>query len=363
MIRDSANTQFVRTMGNVEVSFFVVKKEKTYMKKFKKTAKQGLDGCNIEITLNGMYGEISIKDRPLISLLGTPYGSIKCANGVAKVSFNFPKFIHEDNVNPFRPTSELTVRMLKGSLEEQLKGIFGDIELNKLKSIEVNITQKVCGSQTCEQVNHVLRLLNASMLSKRADKQNKLFVNASKDNNHKMCVTGTVSHSVNGRYVVKCYNKHFHALREGVTDCKVTEGLLRIEIIMQKRTLVKLFQDKLSISDILQIESLIAIMNEYKNIYINEILNGYVAHCVEASADKIFEELQKATTAHFITETIAKNKEIIYDVEILRKGLKKYYKLKNMPDNSRVIVYKLAKKYGIPTDVIATLEEFAKSCG
>lgn len=333
------------------------------MKKLKKTAKQGLDGCNIEITLNGMYGEISIKDRPLISPLGTPYGSIKCANGVAKVSFNFPKFIHEDNVNPFRPKSELTVKMLKGSLEEQLKGIFGDIELNKLKSIEVNITQKVCGAQTKEQVNHVLQLLNASMLSKRADKQNKLFVNSSKENDYKMCVTGAVPHSVGGRYVVKCYNKHLQAVREGETDSKTTEGLLRIEIIMQKRTLVKLFKDKLSISDILQMDSLLIIMNEYKNIYINEVLNGYVAHCIDDCANKIFEELQKATTAHFITETIAKNKEIIYDVEILRKGLKKYYKFKNMPDNSRAIVHKLAKKYELPTDVIATLEEFAKSCG
>lgn len=333
------------------------------MKKLKKTAKQGLDGCNIEIVLNGMYGDISIKDRPLFSLLGTSYGSVKCANGVAKVDFNFPKFIHETNVNPFQPTSEFKVKILKRSLEEQLKGIFGDITVNKIKTIEVNISQKVCGPQTCEQVNHVLRLLNASMLSKRADKQNKLYVNASKDNNYKMCVTGTVSHSVNGRYVVKCYNKHFQALRDGVTNCKATEGLLRIEIIMQKRTLIKLFKDKLSISDILQIDSLLAIMNEYKKIYINEILNGYVAHCIDASADKIFEELQKATTSNFITETIAKNKEIIYDVEILRRGLKKYYKFKNMPDNSRVIVHKLAKKYEIPTDVMATLEEFAKSCG
>lgn len=333
------------------------------MKKFRKTGKQGLDGCNFEITLNGLYGEISIKDRPLHSLLGTPLGSIRCANGIAKVSFNFPEFIHENNVNPFQPTSKFTVKMLKYSLEEQLKGIFGDISVNKLTSIEVNITQKVCGAQTSEHINDVLRLLDASMLSKNPNKQNKSYANGSEDNIYKRCVTGFISHPVSGRYRIKAYNKYLESLKEGITDCEMSKGLLRIEIVMQKRTLVKLFQDKLSISDIFQTESLLTIMNEYKHIYINEILNGYVAHCIDYCADRIFEELQKATTAHFITETIAKNKEIIYDVEILRKGLKKYYKLKNMPDNSRVIVHKLAKKYEIPTDVIATLEEFAKSCG
>lgn len=34
-----------------------------------------------------------------------------------------------------------------------------------------------------------------------------------------------------------------------------------------------------------------------------------------------------------------------------------------MPDNSRMIVHKLTKKYDLPENVIATLEEFAKSCG
>lgn len=83
---------------------------------------------------------------------------------MAKVSFNFPEFIHENNVNPFQAKSWFIIKILKSHFEEQLKGIFGDISINKLKKIEVNITQKVCGSQTNEQVNNVLRLLNASML-------------------------------------------------------------------------------------------------------------------------------------------------------------------------------------------------------
>ena len=335
------------------------------MKKLKKLAKQGIDSANFELILNGVHGDITIKNRPLQSKQGIRFGWVNCVDGVAKVSLNFPKFTQTDNVHPFQPMSTLKLEMLKYNLEEQLKGIFGhgEIATSRLKSIECNITQRVCGKQSCEQVNNVLRLLGVSMLSKRADQQNKLFVNASKNNRYKMSVTGVVTHSVNGRYVLKAYDKYLQALREDVTDCEVEEGLLRIEIIMQKRTLTKLFGDKLSISEILQQESLLAIMNEYKRIYVNEIYNGYVERCIEHNSQEVFEELQKAKTAHYITETIAQNKEIIYDVEILRRALKKYYKLKNMPDNSRMIIHKLAKKYEIPTDVLATLEEFAKSCG
>lgn len=253
--------------------------------------------------------------------------------------------------------------ILKCNLEEQLQRLFGNISENRLTSFECNITQLVCGAQTCEQVNNVLRLLNASTLSKRADKQNKLYVNATQGNRYRMNVSGMVTHSVKGKYVLNAYNKYFQIWKDCVNRNEISEGLLRIEIVMQKRTLKKLFHDRLSISNILQKTSLIAIMNEYKRIYSDELIKEYVEPCLSKCTDILYEYMTQTSSPHFISETIAKHKDIIFDVKILRKALKRYYKFRNMPDNSRNNVYKLTKNYEILKDVIATLKEFRLACG
>lgn len=73
--------------------------------------------------------------------------------------------------------------------------------------------------------------------------------------------------------------------------------------------------------------------------------------------------MTQTASPYFISETIAKHKDIIFDIEILRKALKRYYSFKKMPDNSRSNIYKYDKNYRIPKDVIATLKEFRNSCG
>lgn len=329
----------------------------------KKSAKQGIDGANFELVLNGIGRDQYIKHQPLINQHGKEFGSVETKDGKALIQLNFPKFVRQNNVEPFSLTDMIRLEILKCNLEEQLQRLFGNISENRLTSIECNITQLVCGEQTCEQVNHVLRLLNACTLSKRADKQNKLFVNSAKDNRYQMNVSGVVTHSVKGRYVLKAYNKYFQIWKDCEMHNEISEDLLRIEIVMQKRTLKKLFNDKLSINHILQRKSLIAIMNEYKRIYSEELITEYVKPCLSQCTEILFESMTQTASPYFISETIAKHKDIIFDVEILRKALKRYYSFKKMPDNSRSNIYKYAKNYRIPKDVIVTLKEFRNSCG
>lgn len=328
----------------------------------RKYAKQGIDGANFELIINGVNQNQFLKNEPLINYQGKVFGSVDAKNGKASIKLNFPKFIRPNNVEPFSVSDMIQLEMLKCNLEEQLQQLFGNISDSRLTSIECNITQLVCGEQTSEQVNHVLRLLNACTLSKRADKQNKLFVNAAKDNRYMTNVSGVVTHSVKGKYVLKAYNKYFQIWNECENHTELSEGLLRIEIVMQKRTLKKLFHNKLGINDILQKQSLLAIMKEYKRIY-EELIEDYIKPCLSQCTDIIFESMTQSNSQHYIADTIAKHKDILFDVEILRKALKRYYKFKNMPDNSRSNICKYANNYKIPKDVVATLKEFRKSCG
>lgn len=166
----------------------------------KKSAKQGIDGANFELVLNGIGREQYIKHQPLINQHGKEFGSVETKGGKALIQLNFPKFVRQNNVEPFSLTDIIRLEILKCNLEEQLQRLFGNT------------------------------------LSKRADKQNKLFVNSAKDNRYQMNVSGVVTHSVKGRYVLKAYNKYFQIWKDCEIHNEISEGLLRIEIVMQKRT-------------------------------------------------------------------------------------------------------------------------------
>ena len=67
----------------------------------------------------------------------------------------------------------------------------------------------------------------------------------------------------------------------------------------------------------------------------------------------------------FVFDTLIRCKELIVDIEVLRKALKKWYAFRKMPDNSKQVIsyYRKNRSYGIPSDVLKTIKVLHNSTG
>jgi hypothetical protein len=317
----------------------------------KKKAKQGLDGCTFEIK----FKSDNLKDmqkQELINESGRNYASIEIKNGKIILAIILPKFIRENNVQPFTLMDSIYLELIKNDVEDNLKHILGTTKLDNIcKSIEVNITQKVSGNAT---VSDVLNLLSNALLSKEQD--NLKFVGPSKKYRLKEEIH-TLIHRRNHYYCLKAYDKSEQMRKSGI---KVSDGLLRIEIIMIERTLVKLFGNKISFQDVLTKDSLVELLREYKRIFVDEIIEDKVKKYLNSCKLMLLESLCFSDSA---VEVIAKNRELIPDKEVLRKAIKRFQRMKRIADHSGRDSELYTQKYDLPEDVILTLKEFRDSCG
>jgi hypothetical protein len=67
-------------------------------------------------------------------------------------------------------------------------------------------------------------------------------------------------------------------------------------------------------------------------------------------------------------ETIAQHKELIVDVEVLRKALIRCYKfkghdVKQAKANASTYISRAMRKYNFPQHAVDTIKEFKKACG
>lgn len=317
----------------------------------KKKAKQGMDGCSFEIA----FKSEDLKDlqkQDLINESGRNYGSVEIKNGKVILAIILPKFIRENNVQPFTLMDSIYLELIKNDVEEKLKQILGTTKLdNKCSSIEVNITQRVSGNATQE---NVLNLLSNALLSKKQD--NLKYVGPSKKCRLKE-ETHTLIVKRSHYYLLKAYNKTEQMMKSGI---KIPDGILRIEIVMVERTLEKLFGNKTSFQDILTKDSLISVLREYKRIFIDEIIEDKVKKYLNSCKLMLLEFLCFSDS---VVEVIAMNRELIPDKEVLRKAIRKFQRMKRVADHSRRDSELYAQKYDLPEDTILTLKEFKDSCG
>ncbi len=137
-------------------------------------------------------------------------------------------------------------------------------------------------------------------------------------------------------------------------------GLLRIEIVLLDRTLDKLFGNKKTLSDVLTQKNLIEILREYKRIFCDELVDKMIKHYLDACVEKLVESL---TDTESPIKTIAKERELIPDVEVLKKALHRYMKMRGKTDNSARDAKRYAEHYDLPVDCIMTIRDFKRSCG
>jgi hypothetical protein len=85
---------------------------------------------------------------------------------------------------------------------------------------------------------------------------------------------------------------------------------------------------------------------------------------LNACTQEVFESLTYSTSGKEISDTVARCKEFILDIEVLRKALQQWYKFRGMTDNSkRMVFYYRNGNFGIPSDVLKTVKFMHNSTG
>ncbi len=324
----------------------------------KNRAKQGLDTCEFELALTGKNMKDLLK-QPLINAQGREYGSVEASRGKATITLNLPKFVRDTNIQPYSLTESIKLEIIKNDCEYELKRIFGNNMNTQITKIEVNITQPISGSAT---QSDVLNLLSHATLP-YASKDNVKYVGPNrkcylKEENH------TVNVSRRHYYYCKFYDKTQEIIDKrrkfNLPTDDVPRGLLRMEIVFVERTLDKLFKNKKTLSDVLTQKNLIEVLREYKRIFCDELVDKMIKPYLNACVEKLVESL---TDTENPIKTIAKERELIPDIEVFKKALRRYMKIRGKTDNSARDSKRYAEQYDLPVDCIMTIKDFKHSCG
>lgn len=320
----------------------------------------GCDGFNFELAIGGANRDVYLEKAPLKNRHGQKYGDVEVDKGKININISLPKYIRDDNTKPFDLVDISFLESLLNDFEQALaatlQGIVDedtDLLSATAKSIECNITIPVSGKSTCSQV---LDLLNRSF----TETTNTVYQSASKKCKYDK-ENETVIIPKKNYYKLKCYNKTLEQLRLGNF---VGENLLRIEVVMLNRTIVKLFGNDCTARKILKKQGLKQIIAEYKRIFREDVIDGHVKPCLSDVKDILFESLEETNSQ---TETIALYKQLVVDERVFRKALEKWYlsngnNLKQAKQNAATYICRNKNKYGFPENVVDTLRKFGSMC-
>ena len=321
----------------------------------------GGDTFNFEMVIDGASENVFLDATPLKNNRNLKFDEVEVGKGKIHINICLPKFIDENNVMPFSMADLIMLETIKNDVEsalnQALKGIIDDkidVLTAPAKSIECNITKRVAGDSTCSQV---LNLINRSF----PEGTNVVFQRASikckydKENE-------TVIIRKRNYYVLKAYDKTLQQRKSGNLD--VDSGLLRIELVMQDRTIIKMFCGKSTIREVLTERGLMTIIKEYKRIFLEDVIKEHILPCINDVVDILYKTLKEKDSQ---LEAIALHKELIMDEEILRRALVKWYKFNGYSEerakrNADTYICRCRIKYGFPKNVIDTMREFKKLC-
>lgn len=329
----------------------------------KRKCKQGLDGLNVEYVINledlkHFYSAPeTLKNKDDNTIV-----KIECTGGKVKAYVNVVHRIRSDNVKPFgiadaiklELVREQVVEFMKEYLQKHLGKRFSDefIKNMKVKALECNITLPALGGATPSDVIALFDLaLDKTMIFRKRKSQTR----------YEKRNTGCL-YSKPKEYRLKIYDKTEEQHEKG--NLAVEKNLLRIEVVFIDRSLRRMYRENRTLMDVLSIHAIEIMCREYKKVLEVDLINRSIKPCLNYCVDRLLESLTSSTPGREVSDTVIRYKELIPDIEVLRRALKRWYRLRGKEDNSKqVISYYRKKKAGLAEGVLKTIRTFHDAAG
>lgn len=325
---------------------------------------QGADGLNfqLQMTVAGLES-INLPEEQLKNEMGNDIVKLTCWGGKLSAYVNLPHAIRPNNVQPFQLSDCIKLELVRNQvveymrsyLQKHLKNKYSDEFLTMLNvtKMECNLTVKCVGA--C-QPKDVIRLFEKSFAKVTVYKETD-----DKGKTHKKPERGITTSKAH-EWVLKVYDKTYDQRKAG--NLKVESNLIRVELVFLERMLGRMYSNKKSLEDILTRKSIKTLIDQYQ-VTFNEICQSSLIPMLNACVQELFESLTCSDSGNEISDTLIRCKELIVDIEVLRKALKKWYAFRKMPDNSKQVIsyYRKNRCYGIPSDVLKTIKVLHNSTG
>lgn len=329
----------------------------------KKKCQQGLDGMNLEFSFGVADMEnLYLPQEELKNKAGNTIVRLDCISGKVRAYVNAVHCIRPSNVKPFGVADAIKLELVKGRvtdfiqeyLQKHLKGRYSEevIQNMTVKALEVNITMLCVGGATPSDVISLLDLaLDKTTIHRRRKRQTK----------YAKVNTGCLFSKAK-EYRLKVYDKTEEQHQKG--NPLVEKNLLRIEVVFIDRSLRRMFGERRGLLDVLSVQAIETMCWEYKQVLEQDIINGSVKPCLKNCVAQLLKSLQSAETGHEISAAIAQCKELIPDIEVLRKALKRWYEWRGIKDISKQIICHYRKRnFRFPEGVIKTIKVFHDAAG
>ncbi len=310
------------------------------------SSRQGVDNCTFELLFIPTK-KVIVDEVQLISPSGVNYGFIGNRGTKCVVSVCMPRYVRSNNARPFSRSDIPFINEICKDLDVQLKKKFGNNFYTKLCSIEINITEKLIGQCSCE---NIIRLFSNALLHE-AD-QNLNYVIQSKEYKYKPCINGLVSRTINNQWKLKCYDKM------NQLGIEMDDRYLRVEFVLMSRKINSIFHDKRDIKSVITGKGIELLIENFLTLY-RILMDDYVKRYLSCVQQILLDELRSNNSP---METYCKYKEVIVDKEQMRRAIKLWYKERGMTDYSRQRIRELDEKYNLPCDTLITLQSFKYAC-
>lgn len=325
---------------------------------------QGADGLNfqLQLTVAGLES-INLPEECLKNESGNDIIKVTCWGGKLSAFVNLPHAIRPNNVQPFQLSDCIKIELVRNQvveymrsyLQKYLKDKYSDefLSILNITKMECNLTIKcVGGCKPKDVINLFEKAFSKVTVYKETDDKGKT---------HKKPERG-ITTSKSHEWVLKIYDKSFQQRQAG--NLKVESNLVRVELVFLERMLERMYSDKKSLEDILTRKAIKTLIDQYQ-VTFDEICETHIKVMLNNCVQEIFESLTCSDSGNEVSDTLIRCKELIVDIEVLRKALKKWYEFKGVADSSkrRIAYYRNSKNYGIPVDVLKTLKLMHNSMG
>ena len=333
-----------------------------------KMAKQGLDGITFECSINNEHvGEIKLPEEKLTNQVQNVIVSIKCIGEKIIVYVNPAHAIRDRNIEPFSFADISRLNEVRsqaiGFITKYIKKYIPGMNIRpflqtlKVKSVECNLTLPCVKNAVSSDVIH---LIDMSLDRTVVFRKRKVTSTCEKFNTS--CL-----YTKPKEYRIKIYDKTDEQRTHG--NLHVASRLLRIEVVFIDRSLKRIYGDKRTLNNILSEQGITNLCEHYQKVLAEEIIDKHVKTYLTACKNKLVESLTLSERKHAIADTVARYKDLIVDIDVLREALKRWYKLdyvsktkRNSRTKSNISQYR-QKELGLPEDILKTIKAFRVAAG